>query len=150
MYANPARVFLIYWKEEDSVSVTRIDDMLEQRCEPAVGGTVKIRFGRQVCKGIVADKGTIQAIRAKEEQFLKGEYTPFSHKRHKSPQQGLSTKRRKEDKENNIPARGRELNMTSRGQGVNRCGRGAGRARGGGYGKKTSGICIIHSLFFII
>ena len=145
MYANPARAFLIYWNEEDSVSVTRIDDMLEQRCEPAVGDTVKIRFGRQVCKGTVADKGTTQAIRAKKEQFMKGEYTPFSRKRPKSPQQGPSTKRRKEDKENNTLAQGRGLNMTSRGRGVNRRGRGAGRARGGGYGKKTSGM-YIHSL----
>ena len=139
-FPNPARSFLIYWKEEDSVSVTQVGDMLEQKCEPAVGDTVKIRFGRQVCKGIVADVGTTQAIRAKEEQFLKGEYTPFSRKRPTSPQQGPSTKRRKEDKENNTPARGRGLNTTSRGRGVNRRGRGAGRAqRGGGRGRISNG-----------
>ena len=71
---------MIYWKEEDSVSVTCRDDMVEEVCEPAVGDVVKVEYQHQVCKGMVAEVGTLDAIKLKEEAFLRGEYTPFSRK----------------------------------------------------------------------
>ena len=42
------------------------------------GDTVKIKFQRQVCEGMVAEIGTLEAIKSKEEAFLRGQYTPFS------------------------------------------------------------------------
>lgn len=36
--------FLIYWEEEDSVNITRRDDMVDQECEPAVGDVAKVKF----------------------------------------------------------------------------------------------------------
>ena len=62
-----AKVFLIYWKEEDSVSITRRDDMIEQVCEPSVGDVVKVKYQRQICEGTVAEVGTPDAIESKEE-----------------------------------------------------------------------------------
>ena len=43
---------MIYWKEEDSVSVTRRDDMVEQVCEPSVGDVVKVKYQRQIYEGV--------------------------------------------------------------------------------------------------
>ena len=77
---HASRAYLIYWEDNDSVSVTRRDDMVEQVCEPAVSDIVKIKFQRQVCKGMVAEVGTPEAIKSKEEVFLRREYTPFSRK----------------------------------------------------------------------
>ena len=77
---HAGRAYLIYWEDDDSVSVIRRDDMVEQLCESAVSDIVKIKFQRQVCKGMVAEVGTPEAIRSKEEAFLRGEYTSFSCK----------------------------------------------------------------------
>ena len=56
---HAGRAYLIYWEEEDSVSVTRRDNRV---CEPAGGDVVKIKFQCQVCKGMVAEVGTPEAI----------------------------------------------------------------------------------------
>ena len=76
---------MIYWKEEDSVSITRRDDMVEQVCEPSVGDVVKVKYQRHIYEGVVAEVGTPNATNLKEEAFLRGEYTPFSRKRPASP-----------------------------------------------------------------
>ena len=78
-------VYLVYWKEEDSVSVTHRGDMAKQVSEPAVGDAVKITFQHQVCEGVLAEVGTPRTMRSKEEAFLRGEYTPFSGKRPAPP-----------------------------------------------------------------
>ena len=41
---HTARAYLVYWEKEDSVSVTRRYDMVEQVSEPTVGDMVKIKF----------------------------------------------------------------------------------------------------------
>lgn len=151
IHTYAAKAFLIYWKEEDSVSVTRRDDMVEQVCEPAVGDVVKVKYQRQVCQGMVAEVGTLDAIKLKEEAFLRGEYTPFSRKRPASPSSDLtSAKKSKEDKENTTPqrngrgrgrGRGRGKTSTGRGGGTNRRGRGRGAGRGrGGRGTRSNGM----------
>lgn len=114
-FCYAARAFLIFWQEEDSVSVTRRDDIVVQACQPTVGDVEKIKFQRQVYEGIVAEVGTLYAIKSKAAAFLRGEYTPFSHKRPASPPSELTHS--KQDKENIMPQRS---------------GRGHGRGRGGG------------------
>ena len=64
-----SKVFFIYWKEEDSVSITHRDDMIEQVCEPSVGDVVKVNYQHQICEGMVAKVGTPDAIKSKEEAF---------------------------------------------------------------------------------
>ena len=86
---HTARAYLIHWKEEDSVSVIRRDDMIEQVSEPAVD-VVKVKFQHQVCEGVLAEVGTLRAMNAKEEAFLNGEYTPFSRRRQASPPESPS------------------------------------------------------------
>ena len=49
MSYHTVRAYLVYWKEEDSVSVTHRDDMVEQVPEPAVGDMVKIKSQHQIC-----------------------------------------------------------------------------------------------------
>ena len=107
---HAGRAYLIYWEEEDSVSVTRRDNMVEQVCEPAGGDVMKIKFQCQVYKGTVAEVGTPEAIKSKEETFLRGVYAPFFRKQPASPPSELtSAKKSKVDKENVTPQRsGRE------------------------------------------
>ena len=144
-----AKAFLIYWKEEDSVSVTHRDDMVEQLCEPTVSDVVEVKYQRQVCEGMVAEVGTPDAIKSKEEASLRGDYTQFSHKRPASPSSELtSAKKSKEDIENVTPlrsgrgqGRGRGKTTTGRGKGTNRRGRGHGADRGrGGRGTRSNGM----------
>ena len=70
---HTARAYLVYWEKEDSVSVTRRYDMVEQVSEPAVRDVVKIKFQHQVCEGVLAEVGTPRAMKSKEEAFLRGE-----------------------------------------------------------------------------
>ena len=63
---HTARAYLIHWKEEDSVSVIRRDDMIEQVSEPAVGDVVEIKFRLQVCEGVLAEVGTLMAMNGKK------------------------------------------------------------------------------------
>ena len=73
-------MFLIFWKEEDSISLARLDDMVDQDGEPKVGDSVKVRFQCLVCQE-VAEVGTAQVIQQRVNDFLDGTYTPFSQKR---------------------------------------------------------------------
>ena len=52
---HAGKAFLVYWKEEDSVSLARLEDMVEQNSEPKVGDKVKVKFQRLVCQGQVAE-----------------------------------------------------------------------------------------------
>ena len=117
------KAFLIYWKEEDSVSLARLEDMVEQDGEPNVGDMVKVKFQCLVYQGQVAEVGTIQTIQRKVESFLDGTYTPFSRKRAGSPPPEadvVTAKRVNVDKEN----------VTSHRLGQGRAQRGTGRGRG--------------------
>ena len=59
---HAGKAFLVYWKEEDSVSLARLEDMVEQNGEPKVGDTVKVKFQRLVCQGQVAEVGSTDVI----------------------------------------------------------------------------------------
>ena len=78
-------MFLIYWKEEDSISLVRLDDMVDQDGEPKVGDSIKVQFQLLVCQGQVAEVGSAQVIQQRVNDFLDGTYTPYSRKRPASP-----------------------------------------------------------------
>ena len=108
--------------------------MIEQVSEHAVGDVVKIKFGYQVCEGILAEIGTPRAMNScKERNILSGEYTPFSRKRQGSPESAISeltnAKKSEVDKESVIPqrsgcGRGQGRGNISRGVGTSRCDQG--------------------------
>ena len=78
-------MFLIYWKEEDSISLVRLDDIVDQDGEPKVGDSIKVQFQRLVCQGQVAEVGTAQVIQQRVNDFLDETHTPFSRVRPASP-----------------------------------------------------------------
>ena len=74
-----------FWKEEDSVSLARLDDMVDQDGKPKVRDSVKVRFRCLVCQGQVAEIGSAQVIQQRVNDFLDGTYTSVSRKRPASP-----------------------------------------------------------------
>ena len=71
-------MFLIYWKEEDSISLVRLDDIVDQDGEPKVGDSIKVQFQRLVCQRQVAEVGSAQVIQQRVNDFLDETHTPFS------------------------------------------------------------------------
>ena len=77
--------FLISWKEENSVGLAQLDDMVDQDGKPKVGDSVKVRFRHLVCQGQVAEIGSAQVIQQRVNDIPDGTYTSFSRKRPASP-----------------------------------------------------------------
>ena len=150
---------MIYWKEEDSVSLARLDNVVDQDGEPNVGDSVKVRFQRLVCQGQVAEVGTLQVIQQRVNDFLDGTYTPFSRKRPASPlplSEISAAKRVSTDKENvTHHKRGRGRGQVGAGRASRAIQRGRGRGtrgkRGrGGRGSRSSGKMDFRRMYSVI
>ena len=85
LYRQLFKAFLIFWKEENSVSLAWLDDMVDQDGKPKVRDSVKVQFRCLVCQGQVAEIGSAQVIQQRVNDFLDGTYTFVSRKRPASP-----------------------------------------------------------------
>lgn len=62
---------LIYWPEEDCVSIAKTRDIKDFSSTLGDGDPVLVKIGRQTFSGILKMKGTITEVRKTEEEYLK-------------------------------------------------------------------------------
>jgi hypothetical protein len=68
-FADSDRFYLVFWPEEDSVSIVKEADIVHPF---AVGDEkVNVRIGRQIFSGVVQCVASLAEVREAEEEFLK-------------------------------------------------------------------------------
>jgi hypothetical protein len=65
-----AEYALVYWPEEDSVSIVKTKDILHYSNSLSGGDTVQVKVGRRPFRRTLKVTGTIRQIRQAEEEYL--------------------------------------------------------------------------------